>query len=672
MRAVIRQVVFLVAAVVLFLAVLAALVWGRHYATSEHAVRSSELMTPSLTHIARAQRALIEMDAGLHEHVGHEPVAEAIPFRFTLMAAMQDLDRQLAALTELADAFDYRPPLGLPGRARRQLEDLREALFLPDALTPSGFQRSRVLLTALDGTLQQTERLYRIDQQEALERYERFADRSLRVVGAAIGLLLVVGGGLITRLAAGLREAVRRESRIRSDLEEATRNLEVMAMYDSLTELGNRRLFRARLEQVAAAAGRSGRLAALFYVDLDDFKRINDSLGHDTGDEVLKVVAQRLSERVRAADTVARIGGDEFTVLLSDVASREDLAAVASKLTDLIHEPLVLRGHEIVITASVGITVMPGDSHDPAQLMKNADLALYRAKAQGGRRFQFFVDAMNRSVSERMAMEAALRGAIRRGDFGLVYQPQVDLATGRVACVEALLRWPRPDGTMVPPDQFIPVAEATGQIREIGEWVLMRACQDLVRLRRRNAPQLRMSINLSTRQFREPNLVERVAHALRASDLEPSALEIEITETTLMEDVEVAGRVLGELRDLGISIAIDDFGIGYSSLNYLKHLPISVLKIDRSFVRDIQTDEADRSIVNAILGMAGSLSLRTIAEGVETEWQLDYLTRHGCSVGQGYLFSRPLPRTELSLVDLERRWSPGFRGRGDRGLHLVD
>lgn len=661
MKGILRQVAYLIVALVLFLVVLAALLSSRHLVTARYTVHSNELVVPSLTHVAKAQRALKELQETLHAGGPTEPARPVIPLRFTTMAVLDDLEGQLAAVRQRAAAADFQRLFGLPRRAQELLAKVRGTLLSPGQLTAPEAARIDQLLGALDGMLQQMERLYRIEQQRTLQELERLATSSLRFIGLGIAVLLVVAVPVVVRLIWGIREGMRREIRSRSDLEEATRSLEVMAMYDSLTGLSNRRLFRARLDQVAASAARNGRTAALLYIDLDNFKRINDSLGHERGDEVLQAVGGRLVDGVREADTVARIGGDEFAVLLPEIGSREDATAVASKLMARVQDPLQVAGHELVTSTSIGITLMPEDGANSTVLMKNADMALYQAKANGRARSQFFVDAMHRDASDLMALESALRDAVRREDLALAYQPQVDLASGRVTCVEALLRWPRPDGTQVPPDQFIPVAEATGQIRQIGEWVLMRACQDLVYMRRRGMPELRVSVNLSTRQFREPHLVERVANALRVNQLDAGALEVEITETTLMEDIEAAGEVLASLRQIGVSVSIDDFGIGYSSLSYLKHLPIQVLKIDRSFVRDLETDEADRKIVDAILAMAGSLSLSTVAEGVETRGQMDYLAARRCDLAQGFLFSRPLPVAEVGLSALQRKWTKAFQ-----------
>lgn len=668
MTPLVRQIVLLLAVIVMFFIVLGALLWGHQLAATHHNEPKHESLVLSRTHLAQALRSLVTLRIDLYEQSVSPRAASGVPYRFEAVSTLDNLDLHVGRVARLANNFDYRNAFNLPSRARQQLKTARDALRTLDKFTP----QSLALLDPLQDTLEQLERIYEIEERVWADEHSQYVSHSMRYLILGTAFLVLMGGALIAHTVLALRNTLHREFRVRNDLEEAKRNLEVLAMYDNLTELGNRHMFKARLEQAIGSSGRSERFSALMYIDLDNFKRINDSLGHDAGDEVLKIVAIRLKDSVRASDTVTRIGGDEFTVIATDMANRENAGFIAATLMEQINQPIRLANNEVVVSASIGITLIPTDGQDSGVLLKNADMALYRAKERGRHNFQFFSEAMNRAIVAQMDMENALRVAAREADFTLHYQPQLDLVSGELRCLEALLRWRRADGTMVRPDQFIPVADATGLVMEIGGWVFMQACKDLVSLRRCQAPDLRMSVNLSARQFGDPNLLARIRQALEANELPPQALEVEITETTLVEDLEATVMTLGTLRDMGVTVAIDDFGIGYSSLNYLKNLPIDSLKIDRSFVRDIETDEADRSIVDAILAMTQSLSLRSVAEGIETEWQLDYLSAQRCDLGQGFLLSRPVPLEALSVEEIGRRWSSAQVTRARRGMHVVE
>ena len=421
-----------------------------------------------------------------------------------------------------------------------------------------------------------------------------------------------------------------------------------LAHYDELTGLPNRSMFNQRLGHALAQARRNDKPLAILFVDLDRFKNINDTLGHEAGDGVLKEVAQRLQGCLREGDTVGRLGGDEFVVLVEELPEPMHVAAVAQKILAAVIRPFTAGAHEFNLTASIGISTYPGDSEDMPGLLKNADIAMYRAKEQGKNNYQFYSALMNIHTVERLALESGLRRALERNEFLLHYQPKVDIGSGRITGTEALLRWQQPgQQALTPPALFIPLAEETGLIVAIGEWVLRTACAQNQSWREPGLPPLRVAVNLSARQFAHANLLQDVARALAETGLDPAGLELEITESMLMQDPERAVTLLRRLKDMGIHISIDDFGTGYSSLNYLKRFPLDSVKIDRSFIRDIPGDADDAAITRAIIAMAHSLRLKVIAEGVETDEQLDFLRAHGCDEMQGFHFSRALPGDEF-------------------------
>ncbi|MCC5888147.1 MAG: PAS domain S-box protein [Gammaproteobacteria bacterium] len=426
-----------------------------------------------------------------------------------------------------------------------------------------------------------------------------------------------------------------------TEMKQSQERMERLAFYDTLTDLANRRLFADRLEQAVRQAIRHGRPAALLYLDLDNFKRVNDTLGHEAGDVLLKTVAERLRTCVRDEDTVARPGGDEFTILLQEVQDARAAGKVARKILRRLQEPIVLGNHEVRVTTSIGITLAPDDGSDPATLTKNADLAMYRAKERGRDNYQFFAEEMNTRAMERLLLENDLRGSLANDGFEIYYQPKVRISSGEVVGLEALLRWKHPERGVLRPEQFMQIAEESGLIVEIGQWVLHHACQDAARIRRASSQPLHVAVNLSARQFSDPNLPGAVRAALVAAQLDPACLELEITETMLMGDVDEAISTLDALRELGVTLSIDDFGTGYSSLNYLKRLPIDLIKVDRGFVSDIPDSADDMAITAAVIAMAHQLNLAVVAEGVETRAQAEFLESHGCEYGQGYLYGRP-------------------------------
>jgi diguanylate cyclase (GGDEF)-like protein len=453
----------------------------------------------------------------------------------------------------------------------------------------------------------------------------------------------------VRQIASALGRRRRAEDRIRE-----------LAFFDEVTGLPNRALFKDRLTQALALAKRHKRPAAVMFLDLDNFKRVNDTLGHSNGDLLLIEVARRLQARVRESDSVtqanprtveqdlARFGGDEFTLLLTELADGSDAGLVARRLLAALADPVQIERHEVPITASIGIAVYPDDGEDAETLLKNADMAMYFAKRDGRNNFQFFTEAMNASVLKRMTMESHLRRALELGELFLHYQPQVDVASGAVSGAEALLRWSSAELGNIPPAEFIPLAEETGLILPIGEWVLRTACAQAKAWHDAGMQLPRIAVNVSVRQFAQEGFPALVDQILKEVGLEPSALEIEITESVLVKDAAVALHTLQALKALGVCLAIDDFGTGYSSLAYLKQFPIDRLKIDRSFIRSVSSNPQDRAIAAAVIAMAESMNLVVTAEGVETEGQLSFLRSQQCDEAQGFLVSRPLPFMEIA------------------------
>jgi diguanylate cyclase (GGDEF)-like protein/PAS domain S-box-containing protein len=423
-----------------------------------------------------------------------------------------------------------------------------------------------------------------------------------------------------------------------------------LAQHDSLTDLPNRTLFSDRLTEAIAAAHRYRRKLAVLFLDLDRFKHINDSLGHAVADRLLQSVARRLHPCVRASDTVSRQGGDEFVILLSEVARAQDAAVSAEKILLAVRTPHHIDQHDLHLTASIGIVTYPDDGIDAETLMKNADFAMYHAKDSGRNNYQFFKPDMNERAVERQSLEVDLRLALEERQFVLHYQPKMSLETGAIMGVEALVRWHHPQRGLVPPVQFIPVAEECGVIVPIGRWVLREACRQTRAWMDAGLPRIRIAVNVSTVELREKDFVAAVRVILTETGLEPRFLELELTETFLMQDAKATAAVLQALKNLGVKLALDDFGTGYSSLSHLKRFPIDTLKIDQSFVRDLATDADDASIVSAVISMGESLHIRVVAEGVETREQLTFLQEHSCPEGQGYYFSRPVLAGQLTQL----------------------
>ncbi|CAN7725774.1 putative bifunctional diguanylate cyclase/phosphodiesterase [Variovorax paradoxus] len=434
-------------------------------------------------------------------------------------------------------------------------------------------------------------------------------------------------------------------------LESSADTLKHQATHDPLTGLPNRALLEDRLRQAISYADRYGRLMTVVFINLDGFKRINDSLGRKGGDELLKVMAERMARCLRSVDTVVRTGGDEFVIILYDQpGDGTDIAPALRKLLETIAQPARIGSQAVQLTGSMGVATYPADGADADALLVNADAAMSHAKASGRNNFEFYAAEMSGAIRDELALREGLRHAVARSEFHLAYQPQLDMESGRVTGVEALIRWQHPERGLVSPAQFIPLAEETGLIVPIGEWVLRTACFQNKAWQDAGLPPFIVSVNVSARQFRERTLIAQVALALRDSGLEPRLLELELTESLVMEDLDKALQSMKALRAMGVQLSIDDFGTGYSSLSALKRFPIARLKIDQSFVRDIPGDEEDKAIAKTIIALGHELNLKVIAEGVETEQQLEFLRAHGCDEMQGYLFSRPVPPAELAAL----------------------
>ncbi len=432
-------------------------------------------------------------------------------------------------------------------------------------------------------------------------------------------------------------------------IKENQKHLEKMAHYDVLTNLPNRSLMYDRLNHTVSLAKRHNYHVAVLLLDLDRFKEVNDSLGHHIGDLLLVEVAERLMLTVRESDTVARMGGDEFLVLLPEVGSSNNAAAIAQKFIDFLAKPFFLEEHEIYISASIGITIFPIDGDDTDVLIKHADTAMYHAKAQGKNNYKFFTEDINKSTVARFTLETRFRRALDKLEFHLNYQPKVDIDTRKMLGMEALLRWYHPDQGSVMPSLFIPLAEETGLVFQLGEWALREACRQNKEWQDQGLRPVRVSVNISPRQFKKQDFMEIVQEVLEDTGLDPSLLMLEITESTVIDNVEDTIRMLHELRKMGVGVSIDDFGTGYSSLNYLNRFAIDELKIDRSFITDISKDE-NQKVVNAIISLAKNLNFKIVAEGVETKEQLEFLENTDCNEIQGYYFSKPMSSEDMHAI----------------------
>ncbi|MDH5425191.1 MAG: EAL domain-containing protein [Gammaproteobacteria bacterium] len=435
-----------------------------------------------------------------------------------------------------------------------------------------------------------------------------------------------------------------------SERVEAQKKLEYLAHHDVLTTLPNRHFFLQNIDHALASAKRNSQIIAVMYLDLDRFKVINDTLGHDIGDKLLQEIAKRLKNCIRASDIIARISGDEFTILLDHLSNKNDIALIARKVIDELSRPFVHSGHELYSSASIGISIYPDDVKTTSGMMRHADIAMYRAKSEGGNQYCFYSTEMNTRASSHLKLESELRHALERGEFELYYQPQMDNENGVYSGAEALLRWQHPQLGVLPPGDFIPILEETGLIIPVGEWAIRTACQQAVSWEQAGLPPMHVAVNLSARQFTEHDMADKISVILQETGLPAEYLELEITENILMQQNNHTMNIINKLHKLGIQLAIDDFGTGYSSLSYLRKFPIHTLKIDRSFVRDITMDSDDAAIVQLIIDMAHSLKLNVIAEGVESKEQVEFLKARKCWEMQGYYFSKPLPADEITAL----------------------
>jgi diguanylate cyclase (GGDEF)-like protein/PAS domain S-box-containing protein len=442
-------------------------------------------------------------------------------------------------------------------------------------------------------------------------------------------------------------EGVVLTSRDVTERKHAEERAQYLANYDILTGLPNRTLMYDRVSQAVAYAKRSRERIALLHVDVDRFKMINDSLGHDVGDEILKAAAERIKRCTGESDTVARVGGDEFTILMPDAGGLGDVTACAAKILSQMSQPFPSEREDVFVSASIGVSLFPDDSRSADSLTKHADAAMHSAKTLGRNNYQFFTQALNEEVQHRMVLETGLRLALKRDEMRLVYQPKVDLVTREIIGAEALLRWHHPKHGLIPPAQFIPVAEESGLVGQIGEWVLRDACRQISHWQHMGlSPQI--AVNVSARQFQQYDVAKLVSEVIEEAQISPESLEIELTESAVMQDAEASIVTVEKLSKLGVRVSIDDFGTGYSSLSYLKRLPLDMLKIDRSFVRDISSDPNDAAIVRAIITLARNLGMEVVAEGVEDEEQLAFLNAYGCQYAQGFLFGQPMTAEELT------------------------
>jgi diguanylate cyclase (GGDEF)-like protein len=451
---------------------------------------------------------------------------------------------------------------------------------------------------------------------------------------------LIKGQGDGHLLVRSLRYAIERK--------QMDERLKHMASHDVMTGLPNRLLFADRLDRAISKARRGRQIVAILYLDLDGFKAVNDTFGHLVGDRLLKAVSARLTSEVRAVDTVARLGGDEFVLVFEELEQIQDIERIVRNLLEAMRSPFYVDERELFITASIGVGLYPADGEDAETLLRNSDVAMYRAKEQGKNSYSYYSALVHDRVSTQMSMEANLRNALRRSEFSLQYQPQRKLLLpGPIESVEALLRWHPARMAEIPPSEFIPMAEEGGMILQIGEWVLRAACAQIRVFRDRGLPRLRVAVNLSPVQLQQDCIVELIREILREYELPPSALELEITEGAIMKDVDRVAAVLNELHQMGLTLSVDDFGVGYFSLSYLRRFPIDTLKIDQSFMRDIKEDASNRSIVKAMITMAHALDMDVVAEGVETDVQLQLLRELGCDRIQGYLLARPMSADQL-------------------------
>jgi len=568
-------------------------------------------------------------------------------FKQTLVENEEQQDNLRCTLDELMDSEErYQSLLDLTPTAIITIDDTQKiVLFNKAAEQIFGYDSHEMIGQSLDKLIPEKNRHQHKNQVKSFETSDvdsisaikRNPVAALRKNGetlfieASISKIKRATGTLITAAITDVTERLQAEEKIQHQ-----------ANFDSLTDLPNRFLSLDRLSQLLSEAQRNNEKVAVLFLDLDDFKKINDTLGHETGDELLIEAAKRLYSVIRSGDTVGRLGGDEFIVLLGGLPNAADAQPIAENLLNRFRDAFRINGRELILTASIGIAVFPEDGNRASELLRNADSAMYHSKEQGRNTYSYFTDAMNLDVSRRLALEEQIHGALDRDEFSVFYQPQIDISSGRIMGAEALLRWHNPALGDVSPKEFIPIAEQTGLILPLGQFVLNEALGKTAQWQQDLDAKFSIAINLSPRQFRDPELVSFIDKTMQQFHISGDSLELEITEGVLMSGHGYIDTALAALNNLGVSIAMDDFGTGYSSLSYLRRYPFDVLKIDQSFVRDIAVDPADRELIHATVAMAHSLKLKVVAEGVETEEQLAFLKKLGCDYAQGYLFSKPV------------------------------
>jgi diguanylate cyclase (GGDEF)-like protein/PAS domain S-box-containing protein len=581
----------------------------------------------------RAEAALRESEEQFHQ------LANNIPQIFWICDARQ---KEMIYVSPAYAHVTGQPIDALREDARRWLEAVHEE------------DRERVRSARIAAANGKYDEVFRVVRPDGTIRWVR--DRAFPIHNAQ---------GKVYRIA-GIAEDI-------TDMRESEERLLYLAHYDNLTSLPNRVLFYDRLKQALSQARRNEWVIAVMFLDLDRFKNVNDTLGHGAGDLLLRQVSERLAACVRSGDTVGRLSGDEFSIVLSNLAGPDDASLVAQKIMATFTKPFNLYGKEVFVSASIGITLFPADSLDQDILIQNADTAMYRAKELGRNSFRFYTPEMNARALEKLSLESSLRRALERQEFLLYYQPKASLSTGEVIGVEALLRWHHPELGLVSPVEFMPMLEETGLIVATGEWVIRTACAQIKAWQQAGIAAVPVAVNLSARQFQVKDLGVAIANILAEEGIRHDLLELEITESSLASNSEEAAETLAYLNSLGVRVAIDDFGTGYSSLSRLKGFPLDALKIDGSFVRDITTDANDAAITRAIITMAHSLELAVVAEGVETEEQLIFLDANGCDQIQGYYFSTPLPAEECTAFILSgRRLLLPVRGAPTETLALAE
>jgi diguanylate cyclase (GGDEF)-like protein len=569
-----------------------------------------------------------------------------------VLAAHAQINRENASdmrvLLVEDDSDDAAMLGGLLSRQRTRSVDVTHVTCIADAAAELRASRYDVVLLDLqlpDATgADSVERIQEADSNVPIVVMSGQGDEdyAVEILNRGVQDYLVKWEGDTKILLRSIRYAVERK---RSELE-----LNYLARYDSLTGIPNRQYLQDQLERASRRARRSGKKIGLLFLDLDRFKRVNDTFGHHLGDQLLCAVVQRLLEKVRAGDLFARLGGDEFAVLLENVDGPDELETVARHLLDAFKAPFEIDGRKLPVTVSIGVTVFPNDNSDARALLNNADMAMYQAKDKGRNNFEFFTQGMYDEIVAQHTVEMDLKAALAEEQFELLYQPQVSLTDRSVQVLEALLRWNHPERGCLSPDRFISVAEESGYIIPIGDWVLERACRQLGEWRDAGLQLPRIAVNVAPIHFHQPRFSDRVKSTLETYGIDPQLIELELTERSLMKDTDEIRRCLRHLKAIGVRLAIDDFGTGYSCLNYLRQFPIDVLKIDRSFVKDLAVSEDARAICAVILSIAAQLSLGTVAEGIETSAQLEFLAKQGCGFGQGYFFSRPVPPAHLEAL----------------------